>query len=337
MTPPLAITGVIVLPLSAGEQNLLLTLRRTPGRFFVMAIGVHGGLARTPRPRNISPAFMSRLSFVGMVGGIVSQGDRAVYIFVIAETRSAGIGGAVPPARRSERLPRWSGSWDWPGLLAGVSVALIAPSLLFGEQGDDRLDDQPGLGDGGRPACLSSSPALRIQREPLKISATVAVAPGADPAYPAITDGWKPCASFFGVHKDVVTPHGQYHWLRHGTTISQAPEIPERRRHAGGFLTGRPILLKYYHKVGASARRSRRFAAQGRTASASRYSRPRSGTLTCAPDPARPGSSSNRSIDGHTVARPQICHLYSELGAGLKPVIGYARLPRPQPDGNPII
>ena len=31
--------------------------------------------------------------------------------------------------------------------------------------------------------------------------------------------------SFFGVHKIVITPHGQYHVLMHGTTIHGAQKF----------------------------------------------------------------------------------------------------------------
>ena len=46
--------------------------------------------------------------------------------------------------------------------------------------------------------------------------------------YPADEGRVETVRSFFGVHKIVVTPHGQYHVLMHGTTIHGAREIPDR-------------------------------------------------------------------------------------------------------------
>src|SRR5581483_5222915 len=51
--------------------------------------------------------------------------------------------------------------------------------------------------------------------------------------------------SFFGVHKIVVTPHGQYHVLMHGTTIHGAQKF---LNDDGTPVTGRPEPITYYHK-----------------------------------------------------------------------------------------
>ena len=53
--------------------------------------------------------------------------------------------------------------------------------------------------------------------------------------------------SFFGVHKIVVTPNGQYHVLMHGTTIHGAERF---QNNDGTPVTGRPEPITYYHKDG---------------------------------------------------------------------------------------
>ena len=88
--------------------------------------------------------------------------------------------------------------------------------------------------------------------------------------------------SFFGVHKIVVTPSGQYHVLMHGTTIHGA----QKYLNADGTpVTGRPEPITYYHKDGGIG--------QAITAIRERKGAPLrvavigvgSGTLTCAAEP----------------------------------------------------
>ena len=57
--------------------------------------------------------------------------------------------------------------------------------------------------------------------------------------------------SFFGVHKIVVTPNGQYHVLMHGTTIHGAQKF---QNDDGTPVTGRPEPITYYHKDGGIGR-----------------------------------------------------------------------------------
>jgi hypothetical protein len=57
--------------------------------------------------------------------------------------------------------------------------------------------------------------------------------------------------SFFGVHKIVITPHGQYHVLMHGTTIHGAQKF---LNDDGSPVTGRPEAISYYHKDGGIGR-----------------------------------------------------------------------------------
>jgi len=61
------------------------------------------------------------------------------------------------------------------------------------------------------------------------------------------TGGWRRWRSFFGVHKIVVTPNGQYHVLMHGTTIHGAEKF---KNDDGTPVTGRPEPITYYHRDG---------------------------------------------------------------------------------------
>jgi len=65
--------------------------------------------------------------------------------------------------------------------------------------------------------------------------------------YPADDGRVETVRSFFGVHKIVVTPHGQYHVLMHGTTIHGAEKF---QNDDGTPITGRPEPLTYYHSDG---------------------------------------------------------------------------------------
>ncbi len=216
---PLAITGVIVLLAFGGEQNLLLTLGGHQLCFFVIAMACHGELARTRPAAKYLTGFYVALSFGGMVGGLFA-GLIAPFAFSwIAEYPILlALAALCRPPGGDERLPRWSG-WYWP-FLAALAVALIAPSYSEGKVmswlGDHRVWVIGAVG------VLSALLALGLNANRWKIFATVAVALVLIRAYPADDGRVETVRSFFGVHKIVVTPHGQYHVLMHGTTIHGA-------------------------------------------------------------------------------------------------------------------
>ena len=121
-------------------------------------------------------------------------------------------------------MPRWSG-WYWP-FLAVLAVALIAPSDSAGKVMAWLEDHRVWVI--GAVGVLSALLALGLNANRWKIFATVAVALVLIRAYPSDDGRVETVRSFFGVHKIVVTPHGQYHVLMHGTTIHGAAEIPEQ-------------------------------------------------------------------------------------------------------------
>jgi hypothetical protein len=151
-------------------------------------------------------------------------------------------------------------------------------------------------------------------------------------AYPADEGRVETVRSFFGVHKIVVTPRGQYHVLMHGTTIHGAQKF---QNNDGSPINERPEPITYYHKDGGigqaiAAIRARkggplRVAVIGLGA----------GTLTCA---AEPGESwkffeiDQTMVD--TARDPRYFSYIQNCAPDLKPVIGDARLTfAREPDG----
>ena len=104
----------------------------------------------------------------------------------------------------------------------------------------------------GAVGVLSALLALGLNASRWKIFATVVVALVLLRAYPSDDGRVETVRSFFGVHKIVVTPNGQYHVLMHGTTIHGAEKfknddgtpvdraaradhlLPQGRRHRSG-------------------------------------------------------------------------------------------------------
>jgi hypothetical protein len=329
MLQPLAIAGVVVLLAVGGEQNLVLTLGGHLLCFFIIAMACHGELARTRPAAKYLTGFYVALSFGGMVGGLFA-GLIAPFTFSwIAEYPILLALAALcrPPGGR-ERLPRWS-RWYWP-LLAVLAVTLIAPSWSDGKT-MSWLDDHRTWVIGA-VGVLSALLALGLNASRWKIFATVVVALVLIRAYPSDDGRVETVRSFFGVHKIVVTPHGQYHVLMHGTTIHGAERF---QNDNGKPLTGRPEPISYYHKDGGIGRaitavRQRkggpiRVAVIGLGA----------GTLTCA---SAPGENwkffeiDQSMVD--TARDPKYFTFIQNCEPDLKPVMGDARLTfAREPDG----
>jgi len=329
MAQPLAITGVIVLLAVGGEQNLLLTLGGHLLCFFVIAMACHGELARTRPAAKYLTGFYVALSFGGMVGGLFA-GLIAPYAFswVAEYPILLALAALCRPPGGAERLPRWS-AWYWP-FLAALAVALIAPSYSEGRI-MNFLDDNR-VYVIGAVGVLSALLALGLNANRWKIFATVAVALVLIRAYPSDDGRVETVRSFFGVHKIVVTPNGQYHVLMHGTTIHGAQKF---QNDDGTPVTGRPEPITYYHKDGGIG--------QAITAVRERKGAPLrvaviglgSGTLTCASEPGE--SWKFFEIDQSmvdTARDPKYFTYIQNCEPDLKPVIGDARLTfAREPDG----
>jgi hypothetical protein len=329
LAQPLAIAGVVVLLAIGGEQNLLLTLGGHLVCFFVIAMACHGELARTRPAARYLTGFYVALSFGGMLGGLFA-GLIAPFAFSwIAEYPILlALAALCRPPGGVERLPRWS-HWYW-AFLAVLAVALIAPSYSDGKF-MSWLDDNR-VWVIGAVGVLSALLALGLNANRWKIFATVTVALVLIRAYPSDDGRVETVRSFFGVHKIVVTPNGQYHVLMHGTTIHGAQKI---LNDDGTPVTGRPEPISYYHKDGGigraiSAIRERK-GAPLRVAVIGLGS----GTLACASEPGETWKFFEIDQSMVDTARdPKYFSYIKNCEPDLKPVIGDARLTfAREPDG----
>ncbi len=329
MAQPLAIAGVIVLLAVGGEQNLLLTLGGHQLCFFVIAMACHGELARTRPAAAYLTGFYVALSFGGMLGGLFA-GLIAPFTFSwIAEYPILlALAALCRPPGGDIRWPRWSG-WYWP-FLAVLAVALIAPSWSDGKVTTWLEGHRVWVI--GAVGLLSALLALGLNASRWKIFATVVVALVLIRAYPSDDGRVETVRSFFGVHKIVVTPNGQYHVLMHGTTIHGAEKF---LNDDGTPVTGRPEPITYYHKDGGIG--------QAITAIRERKGGPLrvaviglgSGTLTCASQPGETWKFFEIDQSMVDTARdPKYFTYIQQCEPDLKPVIGDARLTfAREPDG----
>jgi hypothetical protein len=325
---PVAIAGVIILLAIGGEQNLLLTLGGHQLCFFIIAMACHGELARTRPAARYLTGFYVALSFGGMVGGLFA-GLIAPFTFSWIAEYPILIALAVlcrPPAEE-----RWSPLIRWYWLvLAIVAVVWLLPAFFPGKLFDWVKDQR--IAVIGACAVLSMLLAILPRAGRAKVFATVVLALVLLRAYPADQGRVETVRSFFGVHKIVVTPGGQYHVLMHGTTIHGAERV---QNDDGTPITGRPEPISYYHKDGGIGRaitaiRARkggpiRVAVIGLGA----------GTLTCA---SLPGENwrffeiDQTMVD--TARDPKYFTFIKNCEPDLQPVIGDARLTfAKEPDG----
>jgi hypothetical protein len=326
---PLAIAGVVVLLAFGGEQNLLLTLGGHLVCFFVIAMACHGELARTRPPAKYLTGFYVALSFGGMVGGLFA-GLIAPFTFswVAEYPILLALAALCRPREGKERLPRWS-RWYWPFLVV-LAVALIGLSYSTGKPASWLEDHRVWVA--GSVGVLAGLLALALNAGRWKIFATVVVALVLIRVYPADEGRVDTVRSFFGVHKIVVTPHGQYHVLMHGTTIHGAERF---LNNDGTPVTGRPEPITYYHKDGgigqAIAAIRERKGAPLRVAVIGVGS----GTLACASEPGETWKFfeiDQTMVD--TARDPKYFHYIQSCEPDLKPVIGDARLTfAKEPDG----
>ena len=250
---------MIVLLAIGGEQNLLLTLGGHQLCFFVIAMACHGELARTRPAAKYLTGFYVALSFGGMVGGLFA-GLIAPFTFswVAEYPILLALAALCRPPGGDERL-------------AALEPLVLAVSRRAGG-GVDRavLVGWPAMTKAmvwiddnrvwviGAVGVLSALLALGLNANRWKIFATVAVALVLLRAYPSDDGRVETVRSFFGVHKIVVTPHGQYHVLMHGTTIHGAQKFQNNDGtpvHRAG-----PSRSPTTTRTAASGRRSRRSA-----------------------------------------------------------------------------
>lgn len=328
MLQPVAIAGDVVLLAVGGEQNLLLTLGGHQLCFFIIAMACHGELARTRPPARALTGFYVALSLGGMIGGLFA-GLIAPYAFSwVAE---------YPILLALAALCRPFDRERWPALrvalwalIGAAAVALVVPAWRGGSIASFLEDHRAWLA--AAVAAIAVLFGVGFKAKPFKVAALVALALVAIRIYPADEGRVETVRSFFGVHKIVETPDGQYHVLMHGTTIHGAQKILNAD---GTPVTGRPEPISYYHKDGGigqaiEAVRARkgaplRVAVIGLGA----------GTLACA---ALPGETwkffeiDQTMVD--TARDPKKFSYISSCMPNLQPVIGDARLTfAREPDG----
>ncbi len=328
MLQPAAIAGVIVLLAVGGEQNLLLTLGGHQLCFFVIAMACHGELARTRPAAKRLTGFYVALSFGGMLGGLFA-GLIAPNVFSwVAEYPILVVLAAVCRPPGDERFPRWT-RWYWPILLA-VAVVLIAPAFSKGEVLNWLQEQRVYVV--GAVASVGMLLALGLNTGRWKLAALATLALVLVRVYPADDGRVETVRSFFGVHKILVTPHGQYHVLMHGTTIHGAEKF---QNDDGSPIPGRPELITYYHRDGGIG--------QAITAIRERKGAPLraaviglgAGTLTCASEPGETWKFFEIDQSMVDTARdPKYFTYVQNCEPDLKPVIGDARLTfAREPDG----
>ena len=324
---PLAIAGVIVLLAIGGEQNLLLTLGGHQLCFFIIAMACHGELARTRPAAQYLTGFYVALSFGGMVGGLFAGliapnvfswiAEYPILLALSALCRPAGSDG-----RRGELL-------IWL-LVALSALALIAFSFTTGTVNDNIEASRVWVASYLAVAAAALAVVIGVNRWRFAILVVLGLI--FLRVFPADYGRVETVRSFFGVHKIVVTPNGQYHVLMHGTTIHGAEKFLE---DDGTPVKGRPEPISYYHKDGGIGRaitaiRERkggpiRVAAIGLG----------SGTLACQSQPGEDWKFfeiDQTMVD--TARDPKYFTYISACDPAMKPVIGDARLTfAKEPDG----
>jgi hypothetical protein len=328
MLQPAAIAGVIVLLAVGGEQNLLLTLGGHQLCFFVIAMACHGELARTRPAAKHLTGFYVALSFGGMLGGLFAGLIAPNAFSWVAEYPILVALAALCRPPGDERFPRWS-RWYWPILLA-VAVALIAPAFGKGEVLDWLQEQRVYVV--GAVASVGVPLALGLNAGRWKLAALATLALVLVRVYPADDGRVETVRSFFGVHKILVTPHGQYHVLMHGTTIHGAEKF---QNDDGSPIPGRPEPITYYHRDGgigqAIAAIRERKGAPLRVAVIGLGA----GTLTCASEPGETWKFFEIDQSMVDTARdPKYFTYVRSCEPDLNPVIGDARLTfAREPDG----
>lgn len=325
---PLAIAGTVVVLTIGGEQNLLLTLGGNLLCFFIIAMACHGELARTRPPVRDLTGFYVALSFGGMVGGLFA-GLVAPYTFSwIAEYPILLVLAALCRPAQSERYPR-IGRWIWP-LIVVLAAASIIPAYGTGKLTTWLADNRMGLA--GSIAALSVVLVAVLHIDRWKAAAVVALALVLIRVYPADEGRVETVRSFFGVHKIVETPNGQYHVLMHGTTIHGAEKI---LNDDGTPVTGRPEPISYYYKDGGIGQAIEAIRVRKGGPIRVAVIGLGSGSLTCA---AQPGENwtffeiDQTMVD--TARDPKHFTFIQSCMPDLQPVMGDARLTfAKQPDG----
>lgn len=316
---PIAIAGVMILLVIGGEQNLLLTLGGHQVCFFIIAMACHGELARTRPPAQYLTGFYVALSFGGMVGGLFA-GLIAPYVFSwIAEYPILLALSALCRPRDSSgaRASLWL--WAFAVLAA---LTLIAISYRVGATTAFLETNRVWVVTSVAVTAMVLAVLLKIDR--WKLASLVALGLVLIRAYPADDGRVETIRSFFGVHKIVVTPNGQYHVLMHGTTIHGAEKFQE---DDGSPVRGRPEAISYYHKDGGIGQAIAAIRARKGGAIRVAVIGLGTGTLACQSEPGEDWTFFEIDQSMVDTARdPKYFTFIQSCDPDMKPIMGDARL-----------
>jgi hypothetical protein len=215
--------------------NILVVFLIHIAAFFVTAMVCHGELAgRRPAARHLT-AFYLWMAVGGVVGGLLA-GVVAPRLFNwIAEYPLLILAailcrpGLMPPEGKDAQK-------FWLAALAALALVMI-PRLAFGYQTQHF--------DYGGIVIVLLAVALLFSKEPLKLAAAIALTFMFIRVYDDESVGRTSVRSFFGVHKILDVPGGEYRVLMHGTTIHGAQRI---RDAEGNPISGPPEPITYYTK-----------------------------------------------------------------------------------------
>lgn len=213
--------------------NILVLFAIHIATFFVTAVVCHGELARRRPPARYLTAFYLWMAAGGVAGGLVTAMIAPLVFNWVAEYPLLILAavlcrpGLSMPDDRENRI-------FWAAALL-LLAALAVPRLVFGYEF--------GQSDYGGIVLILLAMALVLSSDTLKFAAMVALAFMFIRVYDTEAVGRTSIRSFFGVHKILDVPGGEYRVLMHGTTIHGAQRV---RDAEGNPIRGRPEPITYY-------------------------------------------------------------------------------------------
>lgn len=227
--------------------NILFVFAIHIAAFFVTAVVCHGELARRRPPARYLTAFYLWMAAGGVAGGLATAmiAPRlfdwvAEYPLLIVAAVLCRPGLALPDDRDTRII--------W--LAAVAALALLAvPRYVFGYEFAHNSY--------GGVVLVLLAVALVLSKDPLKFAAVVALTFMFIRVYDTEAVGRMSIRSFFGVHKILDVPGGEYRVLMHGTTIHGAQRV---RDAEGNPIRSKPEPITYYTTnsgIGQSIRAAR--------------------------------------------------------------------------------
>jgi hypothetical protein len=213
--------------------KILVTFTIHIATFFVTAMVCHGELARRRPPARYLTAFYLWMAAGGVAGGLVTGMIAPMVFNWVAEYPLLILAavlcrpGLSMPDTRENRI-------FWAAALVALAILAI-PHLVFRYEFDH-------TSYGGVVLVLLAA-ALVLSSDALRFAAVVALAFMFIRIYDTEAVGRTSIRSFFGVHKILDVPGGEYRVLMHGTTIHGAQRV---RDAEGNPIRSRPEPITYY-------------------------------------------------------------------------------------------